>query len=350
MKTKDRMKKVSISDVAREAGVSVGTVSAVINGKSSVKPSTREKVTDAIRALNFRPQGRAQNLKLNNDRRSIGLIIKQLDNPFYTEVAEGVKEYAKSHGYTLFITTSENDHEQEEQITNLFTTKDINGAIIAPVLDGDAEIDHLFRLKLLNFPFVLLEEVPGIRANVVSIDNTQVTKDLVQYLIQSGHNHIIHFAGPLNAPHALERIDGFKLAFSESHLVFDESLIVPAGGRFQHGFNTGLEYFKNKTDVDFPLSVVCFNDQIALGLISALRKLKIKVPEQVSIVGYDNIELGEFGVVPLTTISPPKRELGQKAAEILIENIESDQILPIRNITLSAEITVRESTQALKTG
>ncbi len=338
---------MSISDVAREAGVSIGTVSAVINGKSTVKSSTRQRVTRAIKELNFRPQGKAQNLKNSEDRRNIALVIKQLDNPFYTAVAKGVKEYAESRGYILFMTTSENDHQQEERITNLLTNKDTNGAIIAPVLDGDAEIEHLFQLKMFNFPFVLLEEVPGIRANVVSIDNSQVTRDVVRYLMDSGHQRILHFAGPLNAAHSFERIAGFRDAFSESSLAFDESMIISAGGRFQHGLKKGLEYFKTVNPDDFPMAVVCFNDQLALGLISALLKLGIKVPEQVSVVGNDNVELGEYGPIPLTTISPPKFEMGRKAAEVLIDNIEAGEALPVRNIVLNAEIVVRKSTQVL---
>jgi len=341
------MKKVTITDVAKKAGCSTGTVSAVLNGRNSVKASTREAVLSVMKELNFRPTGQAKNLKSKINTKSIGLVIRGLDNPFYTDIASGVKEYANSKGYLVFIASSEGVHADEERAVNLLLSKDINGAIIAPVLDGNSEIEHLFRLKMVNFPFVLLEEVKGILANVVSIDNVAATKQVVKYLVDSGYKRIIHFSGPEHASHTHERMDGFRRAFSESRLIYNDSLIVHVGERFQDGIQKGLEYFQNKGRDQYPIAVVCFNDLVALGLLSALIQLNIQVPEEVAIVGNDNIEFAKLCARPLTTISTPRKQLGVKAAEILIRNIESKSILDISKATLDTEIIVRESTSIL---
>jgi len=338
------MKKNTIQDVAERAGVSKGTVSAVINGKTTVKASTRELVREVMREMNFRPKGQARNLKGQQIERTVGVIIRELDNPFYTALATGIKKYANQKGYVEFIASSEADHQNEEAITQLFTSKDVKGAIIAPVINGSIEIEHLFRLKLLNYPFVMLEEVQGIQANVVSINNLRATMKAVKYLMDTGHTDIVHFAGPEFASHTYERINGFRQAFSESSMIFNESLIVPCGSHFHHGFETGMAYFKEVDPDRFPMSVVCYNDVTALGLTSALNRLNIDVPNQVSIIGNDDIEFARHWSPALTTIHTPLHELGMKAAEVLIRHIEADQILPVENHVLESELRVRETT------
>ncbi|MCD6375899.1 MAG: LacI family DNA-binding transcriptional regulator [Caldisericaceae bacterium] len=342
------MKKTTINDVAERAGVSKATVSAVINGKPTVKASTRERVLSIMKELNFRPKGQARNLKRTFIDKSIGLLIRELDNPFYTSLAVGVKKYANQHNYTVFISSSECNHQNEEKITKLLVAKDIKGTIIAPVMNGTVEIDHLFRLKMLNFPFVLLEEVPGIQANVVSINNIDAIKKAVKFLVDLGHKRIIHFSGPEYASHAYERLKGFRQAFSESPLIYSDDLIIPCGSHFHDGLNKGLDYFGKKENQKFPMAVVCYNDVVALGLISALQKLNIRVPEDVSIIGNDDIEFARHWSPALTTISTPIEELGRKAAEILIHNIEAKERLKVKKLVLEAQLIIRETTCAVK--
>lgn len=337
------MKRPTINDVAEKAGVSKATVSAVINDRDTVKPATRDHVLAIIKELNFQPKGQARGLKGRTSDRSIGLLVRELDNPFYTSVAAGVKKYANARDYSLFIASSERDHQNEEILTRQFAAKEVKGAIIAPVIDGNTEIDHLFRLKNLNYPLVMLEEVSGIRTNVVSIDNLKAVTDAVKYLISCGHSRIVHFSGPKFASHSHERIEGFRNAFSESRLVYHDDLIVSCGSHFNDGYRAGLEYFKNTSAHPFPLAVVCFNDVVALGLISALKELSIRVPEQVSVVGNDDIEFARHWSPALTTISTPLVALGEKAAEILIRNIESKTASALETHTLKAELVIRET-------
>jgi len=341
------MKRITIEDVARHAGVSKGTVSAVINAKDSVKSGTREHVLEVMKQMNFRPRGGARNLRNGQQDRSIGIVIKDLSYPFYTTIASGVKDYASSKGYSVIITSSENNHEWEKKFTRLFSAKDIKGAIIAPIVEGMAEIEHLFKLKMLNYPFVLLEDVKGIQANVVAIDNLRAIKKAVKYLIESGHTKIVHFAGPPSSSHTQERIEGFRHAFSESPLVFSKDMIVSVGSRYEESHGAAMKYFKNRAHKDFPTAIVCFNDQQALAVMSALKELKIRVPEDISIIGNDDIYYANLYPVPLTTIRAPQREIGERAAEILIRNIESPTILPTERVVLETEFIIRGSTRVL---
>ncbi|MCA9732526.1 LacI family DNA-binding transcriptional regulator [candidate division KSB1 bacterium] len=339
------MKKVTIDDIAKKAGVSKGTVSAVINQKSTVKPKTRDHVIGVMKSLNYRPKNYSRLVKNNSEVKSIGLIIKDINYPFYTAIASGAKEYANSKGYSLFIASSQNSHESEKELSHLFVSKDIKGAIIAPVVEGAAEIEHLFKLKMMNYPFVLLEDVRGIHANVVTIENMLAIKKAVDYLIESGHKRIVHFSGPASSTHSEERIEGFKRAFSEHALKFKKNMVVEIGSDHEESYMRTKDYFLQLDKKDYPTAVVCFNDLQALAVIMALNELKICVPEDVSIIGNDDIYYAQIYPVPLTTLRAPQIEIGRKAAEILIQNIEANKPLANQRVSFDSKLIIRESTK-----
>lgn len=339
------MKRITIDDVAKRAGVSKGTISAVINAKNSVRPATRNHILEIMKEMNFRPKGVARNLKNGFPDKSIGIIIKDLSYPFYTSIALGARKFANNKGYSVIVSSSENDHQCEKKLSHLFSSKDIKGAIIAPIVEGDAEIEHLFKLKMINYPFVLLEDVRGIQANVVAIDNIKAIKKAVKYLIDNGHKKIVHFAGPAQSSHTQERIEGFRHAFSERTLVFNREMIVNIGSQYEESYAKTLEYFKSLKKKDFPTAIVCFNDQQALAVMTALKKLNIRIPEDISIVGNDDIYYAKIYPTPLTTIRAPMEEIGMRAAEILIRNIESTNLLPPEKVILDTEFVIRESTK-----
>ena len=342
------MKKITIEDIAKRSGVSKGTVSAVINGKTIVRPETRDMILKVMKDYNFRPKGVARNLKNGTMDKSIGIIIKDLNYPFYTAIATGAKEYANSKGYSVIISSSDDSHECEKKLSHLFSTKDIKGIIIAPIVEGTAEIEHLFKLKMINYPFVLLEDVRGIQANVVAINNIRAIKKAVKYLIENGHTKIVHFAGPPQSSHTQERIEGFRHAFSESPLVFNKEMIVSIGSHYEECYSKTIKYFKNKDRKEYPTAIVCFNDHQALAVMTALKKLNIRIPEDISIVGNDDIYYAKIYPVPLTTIKTPQNEIGMRAAEILIKNIESAEALPVERVVFESEFIVRNSTKILK--
>jgi LacI family transcriptional regulator len=343
----NKVKEVTIEEIAKRAGVSKGTVSAVLNDKNKVRPSTKENILQVMKSLNYRPKGVARNLKIGNAGKCIGIIVKELNYPFFTTIAEGAKEYAGSKGYSLIIASSDYNLESEKKFTDLFSAKDIRGAIIAPLVEGDSEIEHLLKLKMLNYPFVLLADVKGITANVVEIDNKRAIKKAVEYLINIGHKRIVHFAGPPESAHTKERIDGFKSAFSESNLVFNKEMIIPIEAHNEVSYEKTIKYFKSRNRKDYPTAVVCFNDLQALAVMAALQDLNIKVPKDISIIGNDDIHCAGIYSMPFTTIKSPQKEIGQKAAEILIRNIESQDLIPIERIVLDTELIIRKSTKRL---
>src|SRR3954468_6795701 len=160
----------TINDVAREARVSKASVSAVLNGKPGVGEGTRRRVLDVMERLNYRPSGLAAARRSTRRRRSLGLVIKEMDNPYYSEVATGVMSEGRKHGYTVLVASSEGDYEAEKEAVELMREQGVDGLIVTPVVDEQADLSHLFELKRRNFPFVLLEEIRGVRASLVDIE------------------------------------------------------------------------------------------------------------------------------------------------------------------------------------
>ncbi|HTX19023.1 MAG TPA: substrate-binding domain-containing protein [Bacteroidota bacterium] len=341
------MKRIRNVDPAKEGRGPTGSVSSGTDDSNAPVSQAREYRLEIPKDPDLGPKGAARNLTIGLEEKSIGVIVKDLNYPFYTSVVAGAKEHAIGSGYAVVVASSDDDHESEKKLSHLFSAKDIKGTIMAPIVEGAAEIEHLFRLKRIGYPFVLLEPVRGIQANVVSIDNVKAIKTAVKYLMDGGHRRIVHFAGPQQSSHTQERIAGFRQAFSESSLVFRPEMIVAFGSHYDACFAKALAYFKGRNREEYPTAIVCFNDQQALAVMMALREMNIRVPDDVSIVGIDDIDYARVYPVPLTSIRTPQREIGRKAAEILIRNIESPAPPQPEQVSLDTELIIRQSTKAL---
>lgn len=336
----------TIDDVAKRAGYSKATVSAVLNDSDKVKDSTRQKILAVMDELNYRPRASARNGFRPGAARSLGIIIKEIDNPYYAQIVAGARAYANERGYTILTGSSEGDYEAEQRIVNVLKSKDVDGLIVVPLLDAEADLSYLFELKRRNFPFVLLENIRGVPASVVDIDNIVASKRATKFLIENGHTRIVHFAGPAYSTHSEERIEGVRRAYSESSLIFRDDVIIPAGAYLQDGYAAAMKYFK-EAGADRATAVTCYNDLVAIGVLRALNGLGIGVPDEVSVIGHDDIELLEYLPQALTSVRVPRFEMGRKAAELIIRHIESrDKPAPER-INLEAELVVRASTRAL---
>ena len=338
-----RDKRPTIDDVARQAGVSKATVSAVLNETGSVKDSTRERILQAIEVLNYRP---TQLMRRGGARRwrSIALLTKESDNPYYGEIVTGARAFAHERGYTLLVVSSEGEHEAERRAVELLQAKDVDGLIATPVLDAHADLTHFFDLRRRNFPFVLLEEVRGVPASIVDVDNVEASRRAVEHLIALGHMRIAHLAGPTYSSHSHERVDGVRRACSASHLIFTDADIVPAGAHLEDGYRAGLELFGARAPSARPTGVTCYNDLVAIGLCRALTELGLRVPDDVSVVGFDDIALLGYLPLPLTSVRMPKASMGRLASELLIGHIESKEPIPPQKVYLEAELVVRSST------
>jgi len=341
-------KRPTISDVAQQAGVSKATVSAVLNDKGTVNQSTRDRVLEVITRLNYRPSSLAR--RTGADRaKSIGLLIKESHNPFYAEIITAARRRANADGYTLLVASSEGEYDSERRIFELLRAKDVDGILVNPVFDENADLSPLFELKRRNFPLVLLEEIKGVRASLVDIDNVNATRLAAKHLIDLGHTRIAHFAGPHYSIQSEQRAAGLRRAFSESSLMFRDQMVVRAGARLEDGYRTGLEFFRTVPIEDRPTAVICFNDLVAIGLLRALRELNLAVPGEVSVVGHDDIDLLSYLPLGLTTVHIPKRAMAEVATDLLIRHIESREPLAPRRVVVDARLVVRESTCDLGT-
>ena len=332
------MKDATITDVAERADVSKSTVSAVINDRDVVKDTTRKRVLDAIQELNYRPRrssGRASG-------KNIGFVIKEAENPYYAETLVGIQEAAAKEGYLTFASSSERDFETEKQIIDQFSSQNLDGIIIAPILNNKTDLSHIFELKRYNIPFVLLEKLRGIQAHLVDIDNVEASSEAAGHLIELGHERIVHFAGPTYSKHTQERIDGVQRAFSQSRFAIGGDAVVHSGDAFDDGYEQGLDYFQDWNGT--PTAATCYNDLVALGLMKALEELDLKVPEDVSVVGFDNLNMLDYYSIPLTTVNVPKHEMGRRATELLLRQIESGETGTHKQVTLDADLVHRSST------
>lgn len=338
-------KRPTITDVATHAGVSKATVSAVLNDGQTVKTDTRDRVLAAIELLNYRPT-QQKGVRSPRRYRSIALLIKECDNPYYDEVTAGVRAYAETQGYMLLVVSSEGSYEAERRAVELLRDKEVDGLIAAPVLDDQADLSHFFELKRRNFPFVFLEQVRGVSASLVDLENVGASQKAVEYLLELGHRRVAHFAGPAYSAHSQERVDGVHRAYSRTNLVFDQSDIIPAGAHFADGYRAGLAFFEGRAPVQRPTAVTCYNDLVAMGLCKALAELGLRCPEDVSVIGFDDIKFCETFSVPLTSVRVPKFEMGDLAAQMLIRHIESKQAVTPQKVYLDAALVIRRSTAA----
>lgn len=343
--------RVTIDDVAAEAGVSTGTVSAVLNNRSTVRERTRRRVLHTMEALEYEPSPAARNLGgggSNRDmlERGVGMVIKEMDNPFYTEVVMGAKELFEEQGYIVFTCASEGSYRKEGDLIKAFRNRFVDGLIVAPLLGEQVDLSHLFMLRRAGYPFVLLENVPGLQAHAVSVDNVETARMATSYLIERGHERIVHFAGPRYTQHTRDRIAGVEKAFSQSNLRFTDEVVVRAGAHFQDGYATAISYFGEGHDA-LPTAVTCFNDLVAMGVLRGLAECGLRVPEDVSVIGFDDIPSASYLSPPLTTVRVPKREMGRQAARRLLTVLEAEDEPPPEHVVLGAELVERASTRSL---
>ena len=343
------MKPPSMADVARLAGVSKSTVSAVINNRDIVRESTRRRVLQAISELNYRPQPAAGNASRSIGTRCIGYLIKEAGNPYYAEALAGIQEVAHKAGYLVFVSSSEGVYSLEYDIVQQFSARHFDGLIVTPILNDETDLTHIFELKRQHVPFILLENIRGVRASLVDTDNVRSEALAVKHLIDLGHTEIVHLAGPDYSEHTEERIAGVRKAFSESRLIFDPAGIIPTGDSIESGYRVGMEYF-SREEARRVTGVTCYNDLVAIGLLKALAELKISVPESVSVIGFDNLSILDYFPLPLTTINVPKHEMGRRAAEMLIREIEDKASGRIERVYLESELIIRGSTAPVPNG
>lgn len=308
----------TIKDVARIAGVSTTTVSHVINKTRFVAETTQEKVMDAVKQLNYAPSAVARSLKCNTTS-TIGMLITQSTNPFFAEIVDGVESYCYRQGYTLILCNTGGLVDKQRDYIRMLAGKRVDGLLVV-CSDLDEELREMLDGHP-DIPKVVMDWGPETSRADKIIDNSEEGGYLAtRYLLDHGHTDIACLSGHFEKVVCQERIAGCKRALAEEGLTLPDEWLLE--GNFE--CDTAVIAADKIMAMDKrPTAVFCFNDIMALGFISRLQEKGIRVPEDISVVGYDNIELSPYFSPPLTTVHQPKRRLGKNAVEILLERIKN---------------------------
>jgi len=338
--------RTTIRDVARLAGVSVATVSAVINGKGVVSEKLTRQVRRAIEALNYHPDQVARSLRVQRTH-ILGMVMPQIASPFFAEVLRGAEDLACQQGFSILICNSREDANQEKSHLSTLISRRVDGILLA---SQDVRFAY-HRLFPSHFPLVLFDRIPaGFTGAAVSSNNAEASFEATNHLIRLGHRRIAIIAGPPGISTAEERIEGFRRAMNEAGLIVRQEYFQCGHFKMSGGLECALELMKLPMP---PTAIYSHNHEMTLGLLRALAETGTQCPKQVSVVGFDDFVVGMngfswatmFSTKP-TSVAQPSYELGRKAVELLLKTIErtagADEEEGI--VRLRAELRIREST------
>ncbi len=328
----------TMKDIAKLAGVSTSTVSHVINKTRFVSEEISERVNNAAKELNYyAPSALARSLKVNRTK-TIGMLVTTSTNPFFGEVVKGVERSCYHKGYSLILCNTEGDNERMRQSINTLLQKRVDGLILmCSSLEGE-RIDVFERYP--DIPVVVMDWGPMLFTSDKIQDNSLRGGYLAaKYLIDCGHTEIGCITGPLIKHQAQMRYEGYKRAMNEAGLEFNANWIIESDFECEGGYQAFKKMAERGT---LPSSIFVSNDMMAMGVINAANELSIKVPDDLSIIGYDDIHIAKFMSPSLTTIHQPKYRLGQAAVETLVQRLD-DKSNEAQVVQLEPTLVVRNS-------
>ncbi len=339
-----------IKDVAQLAGVSIATVSRTINNSKRISPETRSKVEKAIKELNYHTNEIARGLKISKTNR-IAVIITSLSRTFFNPIIEGIHSEAIKSDYTILTAESYDSLENEKQLIDIFVNQWVDGIILASSCNDDNEnSDYIKKLGSLRkkdspIPVVTLEfPVNNSHIDAVSIDNEKAAFDAVSYLIREIHRkNIVHISHPFGNRIGDQRIHGYKRALESAQIPFQQDYISEANYTTYSGYIAMRNFLRKHLPCD---AVYCANDQTAVGVIKACDDSGLKIPEDIAILGTDDVFAASIVSPTLSSISIPKFEMGKQAMLVLNERITNGIPVQRSNIVLDYEIIERETTKA----
>lgn len=327
----------TMKDVARTARVSTATVSRVLKKEDSVSPKTRERVLKAVAEVNYSPNIIARNLR-RQETRSVFLLVRDMRNPFYLDVFRGVEAEARDRGYNVFMGNTKDSIEREREYFQMLRARSADGMIL---MTGKLPPDICEDIGRRYPPIVVASEYfPDLDLPTVRIDNVAAAADAVRHLIALGHRRIAHITGPIPEVLSVDRHQGYLQALDEAGITVDPRLTARGDFTIDSGHLACRSLYNLKSP---PTAVFCSNDEMAMGAINELRSLKRSVPEQVSVVGFDDIVFAEAFYPSLTTIHQPRQDMG-KTAMSLLGDLLAGRPISSDPIMMPTELRVREST------
>ena len=330
----------NLRDVARQAGVSVGTVSNVLNRPDVVSPKTLERVQKTIAELGFVPNGFARQLRSGYSR-TIGLVVPDVANPFFTEVARGVEDAASKRDYAVFLCNSDESLEKENKYLSVLIQQQVRGVLITP---SDSKSHQYENLRERGISVALLDtETKNASQCSVSVDDVRGGEIAIEHLASLGHKEIAWVTGPETIPQVADRTAGVMRAAKIAKVEIS-TIRVPLMNSAQ-----GIDAVKKILALKkLPSAIFCGNDLLAFGVMRGLLDAGIRIPEDVSLLGYDDIAFGNSSAVPLSSISQPAYQLGVTAAELLISECEESEEHAHQQIKFQPQLVVRASTATKK--
>jgi LacI family transcriptional regulator len=328
----------SVKDVAARAGVSLGTVSNVLNRPHLVADSTRQRVLDAISELRFVRNEHARQLRAGSSR-SLGFVVLDASNPFFTDVARGVEDAAQAAGLSVYLCNSNDDPLREASYLDLLLEQRVQGVLITPIGGWS---DRLVGLVGRGMPVILVDRgAPGSELCSVAVDDVVGGELAAAHLVEAGHRRIGFVGGPFSLPQVSDRHAGALTAIGGGTLtVIETDHLTVAEGRRAAERLLGIPARKR------PTAVFCGNDLLALGLLQQLTVQGVNVPRDIAIVGYDDIAFAEAAAVPLSSVRQPRHQLGVAAAELLLDEVEQGAGHQHRQVVFKPELIVRASSAA----
>lgn len=340
---------MTIKDIARLAEVSITTVSKIINGKDhDISQATIDRVNQIMEEQRYVPNKLAGSL-VTKSTKTIGLVIPDITNPFFPELVRGAEDRANEAGYSIFFCNSDDQLEKETQYIKSLMEKMVDG-IIFTAASTDSSRKAAF--KNISSPIVLVDrfiEMEEVKASIV-VDNVAGAYEGTKYLIGLGHKQILHITGPQKGKISQERRQGYEQALNEAHIETDERYILSGKFKLEWGYEAMAQ--ADATNVPFT-AVFCGNDLIALGAMKYLKEKGKHIPEDCSILGFDDIQIASHVDPPLTTVRQPKYQMGYQAVDTMIkllnkEDISTDDTVHGKKIILSTELVIRQTCAPVK--
>jgi len=338
-------------DVAKLARVSVTTVSAIVNGRGRVSPKLTQRVEDAMATLDYHPNEVARSLRVSRTF-TIGMVVPDVSNFFFNDILAGAETKTRQFGFSVLLCDSHEEPAQERELLAMLVRRRVDGILLASTEDTLEES----RLPGRRPPIVCFDREPGrFRGGVVLVDNVLASFQATRHLIELGHQRIGIVAGPQTILTGAERLAGFRQALEEAHLALPPEYVRATSFATEPAYCAALELLELSNP---PTAIFACNNRMTMGLMRALRHLGLRCPRDVSVVGFDDFEWSELFNPRLTTVVQPSHQMGEVAAEMLIETImSSDQRAESgerKCRVLKAELRVRESTappgaQAIRT-
>jgi LacI family transcriptional regulator len=331
---------VTLKNIADRLNVSVTTVSRVLNGKSDryrISKETQELINSAAKELNYSPNQLARGLRLKRTN-TIGYIIPDISNPFFSSIAKSVEKSARKSGYSILLCDSEENTKIEENLLQLMVDRKVDGLIISPV---GLEVNHLLKISQKNIPIVLLDRYfPELTLPFVTSDNYKGALEAVNMLIDNGHSRIACIQGLINTSPNNDRVKGYIDAHKNHVLQVDKNLIVGDSFGEENGY---LETKLLLKQANPPTAIFAISNLISLGAIRAISEEGLKIPDDISMISFDDQPYSRFLSTPMTTVSQQNSQIGQIAIKLLIDQIESNRQLEPMGIFLPTRLITRDS-------